>query len=93
MAQNDSLLTAVRDVLFREWDPIGVNGNEDCRGEYDSYAPTLCRWLREGADEFKLASHLEALQHTSMGISRVNNERDRNVARSLLALVPEHLSE
>jgi hypothetical protein len=43
MAKPDRLLLAVREILFREWDPIGVKDDEWCRNEYDSYAPTICR--------------------------------------------------
>jgi hypothetical protein len=47
MAQRDRLLLAVQEVLFREWDPIGINDDDLCRNEYDAYASTICRWLRE----------------------------------------------
>ena len=87
MAKPDQLLLAVRNVLFREWDPIGVNTNELCRDEYDSYAPTICRWLRQGTDEYKLANHLGQLQRVSMGMSRINEELNRWVASRLLELV------
>jgi hypothetical protein len=87
MPKPDELLLAVRDVLFREWDPIGVNGNELCRDEYDSYAPTICRWLREGVDEHKLAAHLSQLQRASMRMSDIDADLDRRVARRLLSLI------
>jgi hypothetical protein len=81
------LLQSVRDILFLEWDPIGVNGNESCRDEYDSYAPTIYRYLREGADERKLAGHLRQLAQVSMGLSVIDEELHRRVARRLLLLV------
>lgn len=81
------LLQAVRDVLFNEWDLIGVNDNSLCRNEYDSYAPTICRLIREGADPRKIANHLEQLQTSSMGLSRIDSERDIRVARRLISLV------
>ena len=87
MPKPDRLLLAVQEILFREWDPIGVNGNELLRNEYDSYAPTICRWLREGVDEHKLAAHLSQLQRVSMGMSVIDEELHRRVARRLLELV------
>lgn len=87
MPEPNQLLLAVCEMLFREWDPIGVNGNELCRDEYDSYAPTICRLLREGADEYKLANHLSQLQRVSMGISIIDEELHRRAARRLLSLV------
>lgn len=88
MSRQKSLLTAVQEVLFREWDPIGVNDNEQCQDEYDSYAGTICRWLQDGVDEYKLAAHLSAIQRESMGISLIDEDANRQIARRLLALVP-----
>ena len=36
MAKMDFLLLAVNDILFREWDPIGVNDNEVIRCRADA---------------------------------------------------------
>ncbi len=82
----DELLGAVQDILFREWDPIGVNGNEQCRDEYNSYAPTIRRYLREGIDEYRLSAHLDELMRSSMGLSVRDVEHNRRVARLLIAL-------
>jgi hypothetical protein len=86
MAKASRLLPAVRDILFREWDPIGVNGNELCCDEYDSYAPAVVRLLLSGADEYKLVSRLSEFQRVSMGMSVIDEELHRRVARRLLAL-------
>jgi hypothetical protein len=80
------LMESVRAVLLSEWDPLGVADNPSCRDEYDRYVATACRLLREGADEHKLAAYLSQVQEVAMGLSRVDSERDRSVARRLLAL-------
>ena len=87
MAKPDRLLLAVQEILFLEWDPIGVNDNEHCRDEYDSYAPTICRWLRERVDEYKLSAHLSQLQRHSMGMSKIDEQKHRRTARRLLELI------
>jgi hypothetical protein len=87
MLKRDIMVERVREILFREWDPIGVNGYETCREEYDSYAPTLVRYLREGADEHRIAAHLTRLARDAMGLSVAADELDRRVARLLLELV------
>ena len=50
----------LRDLLYREWDPIGVkdlaNGSED---EFDAYVGQIGRRLRAGASEDELAALLE----------------------------------
>lgn len=87
MVMASRLLLDVQDILFRDWDPIGVNDHEACRDEYDSYAPELVRLLLDGADEYKLASRLSEFQRVSMGMSSTDEELHRRVARRLLALV------
>ena len=66
------LLQAVKEVLFREWDPIGVNSNPACSDEYDSYASGIDRLLQAEADEYKIAEHLRNLQRVNMGMSSTN---------------------
>ena len=87
MPRCDQLLVSVQEILFREWYPIGVNRHEQCRHEYDSYALTICRWLREGVDESKLARHLSQLQRVSMGMALIDEQLHRRVARRLISVV------
>ncbi len=84
--KQDELLESVKDILFYEWDPIGVGDNPLCRDEYDSYAPTIVRLLREGADEHKITWHLSQLQKVSMGLLQIDENRDLFIARQLIKL-------
>ncbi|MGL6094415.1 MAG: hypothetical protein ACRC7O_01265 [Fimbriiglobus sp.] len=83
------LRSVVSDILFREWDPIAVNCFEPCRDEYDSYVPAVVGWLLSGAGEYKLASRLSQIQRESMGMSVIDEESNRRVARRLLGLLAE----
>lgn len=87
MSNSSPLLPVVRELLYREWDPIGVNQHPQCRDEYDGYAPELVRLLLSGADEHKLASRLAEFQRVSMGMSMIDMDLHRRVARRLLLLV------
>lgn len=87
MSRIDALTVAVQEIPFREWDPLGINHFENCPDEYDSYAPSVCLWLREGIDEFKLAERLSEFRTMSMGLSLTDDEQDRRIARMLLKLV------
>ncbi len=87
MSKTDALLAAVKDILFCEWDPIGANDHPLCINEYDSYASTICRMLRDGADEFKLTAHLRRLQVDSMGMPGNKDELHQRVAKRLIALL------
>jgi hypothetical protein len=78
---------AVKEILWREWDPIGINSNPACHDEYDSYVNTIARLLQAEVDEYKMTEHLSNLRRVSMGLSSADEERDRLVARRLINLV------
>ena len=89
MAKASQLLPVVQDILFREWDPIGVNHHELCCDEYNSYARAIVERLLSGADEYKLASQLREFQRVSMGMSMIDEELHRRVAHRLLELLAD----
>jgi hypothetical protein len=80
------LYKQVCDLLFDEWDPIGVNEFAP-RDEYDSYAAGLIRLVHGGGDEGEVVAMLGYIARESIGLSHVDAERDRVVARRLIALV------
>lgn len=58
----------LRDLLYREWDPIGVKDlADDSIDEYDAYAGQIARRLRAGATEEDLALLLESFRR-DMGL-------------------------
>ncbi len=56
MSEVQRVLDAVREVLIRDWDPIGAGHKPECQDEYDRYAWTICRYLKVGADEHRLGA-------------------------------------
>ena len=85
-SQYDRLYRAVREILFREWDPIGIYaGAPD--DEYDSYVPKVCALLMDGADAVKIASRLQDWTTNAMGLTSVDADHSRRVARRLRSLV------
>lgn len=79
--------SAVSEILFIEWDPIGVNYTEACRDEYDGYVAGLARLLLDGADEVKVAGRLGEIARVSMGLTGTDEELHRRTARRLVGLV------
>lgn len=61
-------LTKVKQILWEVWDPIGVNGEPDAFGEYDSYAPHILNLLQSGASEDQLANALDHITNDLMGL-------------------------
>jgi hypothetical protein len=80
------LFEGVREVLFREWDPIGVNNQPLAQDEYDSYARRIVGYLNGEADEYKIAHYLSEVQRNSMGMSNIDGDNNRRIARRLLEL-------
>ena len=76
---------SIRQVLFRDWDPIGVNDSwpED---EYDRYVAPVYRILVGSRSENELIDFLRQTEGETIGISCELPEQLGLVARRLLAL-------
>ena len=56
-------------ALREHWDPIGGGQMPDLPAdEYENYAPQIVKLIGEGADDFRLVSHLRELERVSMGL-------------------------
>ncbi len=75
----------VRGILMNEWDPIGVAGIPEARGEYDSYALQLCGKLVHSVSEDELVEFLLHVETVKMGLPG-DRERAKRVAKSLVKL-------
>jgi len=82
--QRPALHDQVRDVLLRDWDPIGVCDIPGAADEYDSYIPEICALMRSGSDAQALAAHLLELA-TGMAC-RPDLQRAAQAAEALLRL-------
>jgi len=61
-------LAAIDEVLWRLWDPIGVNDIPEARDEYSSYAAGVLGLLRRGAGDEQIIRHLQAIETERMGL-------------------------
>lgn len=82
------LQNAVRQVLLRDWDPIGVADEPDAQDEYDRYADRICGMLSRGEGRLTLVEYLLASETDAMGLS-ANPPRAGGVADRLLRLLDE----
>jgi hypothetical protein len=70
----------LRDLLLREWDPIGISRIADSQlDEYEHYAGQLVRRLRAGATDEEVAAVLEGFR-ADMGLEP-SDEPPLRVAR------------
>ena len=67
-AANDFLLyKKIDDILWFDWDPIGINDIAP-RNEYQSYVPEILRLIKAKANRLEIAKRLHILETENMGI-------------------------
>lgn len=72
----------IDEVLYYEWDPIGVSDEPCARAEYSSYTMTILKYVLT-EDLNQIANQLSKIETDSMGLT---SDKDRNlkVAQRLL---------
>jgi hypothetical protein len=81
------LFPRVREVLMRDWDPIGIADMDDApEDEYDRYARTLCDALFDpGLSEERIRVYLTDVTETKMGLPADEHAIDR-ASKAVIAL-------
>ena len=81
----------VREVLMRDWDPIGVAGEPAAADEYDSYADKAWMMLMAGRPAETIAAYLREVATILMGLPQTPELTARcdRAARALVAPRPE----
>lgn len=82
----------VREILLRDWDPIGVYGIPQAADEYDAYADKAYVMLMvEGATANEIAGYLYIIATEHMGLTDQGRlaEKSNQVAQLLVQLRPE----
>jgi hypothetical protein len=77
---------SIRDVLLRDWDPIGINDVPEAQDEYDSYIGGVYRLLASHCSADQIVDHLAAIESQAMELGVPNREHLTHVANQLLAL-------
>jgi hypothetical protein len=75
-------LGRLRRLLMRHWDPIGVNGVPEARGEYDSYLGLIAGSLRSDWPVDSVADQLQSIRTKTMEV-RARRDADLRVAQTL----------
>ncbi len=79
MTQMD-LYKAIDAILWKDWDPIGVNDCESARDEYQSYVPRLVRMKLGNASVEDIAEMLNQIVIYEIGMSS-NIDECKRVAK------------
>lgn len=89
MKHKELIYQQIDEILWCDWDPIGVNDCEEIRDEYRSYVPGLVALKQQGADLHKISKHLYRIVTVAMGISgdkTLMMEHCREIAKKIIDL-------
>ena len=76
---------AIREILLRDWDPIGIGDVAEAQDEYDSYIPGIYGRLIHRISEQELLDHLWQIETEHMELFG-NRGKTQQVAQKLLSL-------
>ena len=68
-AKERELYKWIDDVIWDDWDPIGVNDIPEARDEYYSYLPKILNLVQTKCDKFEIAKYLNMIEVENMGLS------------------------
>lgn len=76
----------IKEVLLKEWDPIGVSATPQAQDEYDSYVPAIYSLLIARKSVNEVNEYLLWLETEQMGLM-ADKQLTRSIAERLVALV------
>ena len=79
------LYQGIDEILFNDWDPIGIKRLSGPRDEYYSYIPQVFKLAMEDTDPSRVAKYLTEVAHDSMGLSP-SLQKDIAVSEKIMQL-------
>jgi hypothetical protein len=74
----------IREILNRDWDPIGACPED----EYNGYVGKIAAMIRDNATDDELMAYLERAEVEHIGLPPFNRERGQKVVSALRVLGP-----
>ena len=87
-----ALYHRIDEILWEEWDPIGVNDEPAARDEYHDYLPHVFQLAMSREKEDKLIEYLDRCATERMGLEKTHRESKR-VARLIGEARSEYLDQ
>nr|WP_159466308.1 hypothetical protein [Scandinavium goeteborgense] len=84
MMNNATLQEAIKSVLLKEWDPIGINEFDEANDEYDAYVVPLCHMVAEKKSNAEFYTFLRSVIE-SMGLDG-DEQTEQAIAEKLASL-------
>jgi len=86
-ADSRRILAAIRRVLVKVWDPIGVQGHVNLQDEYDGYIGQVYKLLVRKASQADIVDYLYWAAHDNMGLDSARRS-DMTGAAEALTVIP-----
>lgn len=83
-----ALYKRIDEILWKDWDPIGVFATSVARDEYRAYLPQVFHLVLDGATQAQIAEYLFALETDAIELSG-DRQRCANVASLMLKVKNE----
>lgn len=64
-----ALYKRIDEILWEDWDPIGVSDIEEARDEYQSYLPGIFALALDRCDVDEIADRLHLIERQAMGMT------------------------
>lgn len=81
--QQNCLYNFIDDLLWEEWDPIGIHDMPEARDEYSSYTPQIFSLAIQGASNEDIAEKLKRIEIDWMGLAS-NADKNMELATKIL---------
>jgi hypothetical protein len=79
------LYRGIDEILWSDWDPIGINLLSSNRSEYQSYIPVIFSMVMKNASSLELEQYLDDVVKNRMGL-RSSKKSNKPVAEKIVAL-------
>jgi hypothetical protein len=73
--EQKNVLKAIDEILWNDWDPIGVNDTEEARDEYSSYALQIFGLKIHNADKVAIADMLYKFESENMEVATAHSRK------------------
>lgn len=83
--EHNELYRQIDEILWQDWDPIGINDAVNIRDEYCGYIPQVFNLKIQGAEKKKIADYLYEMETINMGTNG-NKQNCEFVAEKIINL-------
>lgn len=90
--EQKALYKRIDEIIFYDWDPIGISNTDWPRDEYETYVPRIFGAVIKNDDPEPIAILLGVLEYDIMGLSPAES-RNLTTAKQMLSAKAELLGE